>query len=168
MNSRMASAIRLGSTGVWAAMRRWPGADTRSLTWARRAVTMCGVGMAICGIFDLESIMLHSLGFLLAVAVPGVGFMIAGRALRSTAHRRLSTWLRFAGPVTLIAMAAYLATFDAVDAGHNVGVAGLVQRILVSVVLVSVGAIGATGWRLGRRPTPVSDKRPVSSGRVPR
>jgi hypothetical protein len=145
MNTAFVLCGALISVGTWKAMGTWPGAGTRSVRWARRAVASCGVGMAICGIFDLESIMFHTLGFLLAVGLPGVGFILAGRALRETGHRRLSSWLRFAGPVTLLSLAAYLAMFNATDAGNNEGFAGLVQRILITVVMISVGAIGLSG-----------------------
>jgi hypothetical protein len=42
----------------------------------------------------------------------------------------------------------FLATFDPEAAGKNEGVAGLVERILITLVL---GTIAAVGWRASRR-----------------
>ena len=168
MNAAFVVCGILISVGTWSAMGRWPGAGRRSVRWARVLVAAGGVGTAICGIFTLESILLHTLGFLLAAALPGIGFMVGARALRGTAHRGLAAWLWFAGPATLAGVAGYMATFDAVDAGLNVGVAGLVERILLLVLMGSIAAIGLTGVRAvpGRRsPTSESTAGPrLTSG----
>src|SRR4051812_8039949 len=54
MNTAFVLCGVLISVGAWAAMSRWPGADRRSARWARSLVSASGVGMATCGIFDLE------------------------------------------------------------------------------------------------------------------
>ncbi|MBU2667013.1 DUF998 domain-containing protein [Actinoplanes bogorensis] len=145
MNAAFVIGGILVSAGVWTAMSRWPGADRRPVMWARWLVSASGAGMAMCGIFTLESILLHTLGFLLAAVLPGIGFIVAARALRGTVHRRLAGWLWFAGPATLAGVAGYMATFNAVDAGNNVGVAGLIERVLLVVLMGSIAAIGLTG-----------------------
>ena len=203
MNTAFVVCGALISTGAWTAMSRWPGAGRGSVRWARALVAASGLGMAMCGIFHLESIMLHTLGFLIATAVPGVGFLVAARVLRGSArklgmvpttdrvtspddgrvaspdrgrvtspdrgrqtspdhdreiaYRRLAGLLRIAGPVTLAGVVAFMVTFNATDAGNNVGVAGLIQRILVTVTLIAVGAIGLSGLSIDRR-----DRVPVS------
>ena len=145
MNTAFVVCGLLITVGTWAAMSRWPDAERRPLRWARSLVAASGVGMAMCGIFTLESILLHTLGFLIAAALPAVGFMLAARALRGTAHHRLAAWLWFAGPAVLAGVVGYMATFNATDAGNNVGVAGLVERVLIVVLMISLAAIGLTG-----------------------
>jgi hypothetical protein len=151
MNTAFVLGGVLVSVGTWAGMSRWPGAGRRSVTWTRGLVTTCGIGMAVCGIFTLESILLHTFGFVLATAAPGIGFLIGARTLRGTPYRRLAAWLWFAGPVALAGLVAFMATFNATDAGDNTGVAGLIQRILVTVVLSAVSAIGLIGSGRPRR-----------------
>jgi hypothetical protein len=148
MNAAFVVGGILVSVGVWTAMSRWPGSGRRSVRWARWSVSAAGVGMAMCGIFTLESILPHTLGFLLAAGLPGVGFLVGARALRGLGHRWLAGWLWFAGPATLLGVVGYLATFDAVDAGNNVGVAGLVERILLVVLMGTIAAIGLSGARM--------------------
>ena len=103
--------------------------------------------MVLCGLFTLESMTLHSLGFLLAIGAPAVGFVLAALVLRD-ADRPLSRALLLAGPAALALMVLFLATFDPEAAGENEGVAGLVERILITLVL---GTIAAVGWRASRR-----------------
>ena len=157
MNTAFVVCGILVTVGVWAAMSRWPGADRRSMRWARCLIAASGVGMALCGIFTLESILPHTLGFLLAAVLPGTGFMVAARALRGTAYHRLAVWLWVAGPLTLIGVAGYLATFNATDAGNNVGVAGLVERVLLAVLMITLAAIGLSSASGGRNPRPASN-----------
>jgi hypothetical protein len=164
MNTAFVVCGALTSVGAWAAMGRWPGADRRPARWARVMVAASGVGMAMCGIFNLESIMFHTLGFLIATAVPGAGLLVGARALRGTAHHRLAAWLRVAGPVTLAGVIAFMVTFNAADAGHNVGVAGLIQRVLVTVMLSAVAAIGLTGAGGAPRPRPASTTPAAGAG----
>jgi hypothetical protein len=167
MNTAFIACGILISIGTWAAMSRWPGADRSSVKWARVLVSACGVGMATCGIFNLESILVHTLGFVIATALPGAGFIVAARALRTTAYHRQAVWLWIAGPVSFAGLVAFMATFNATDAGDNVGVAGLIQRVLVTVVLIpitAIGWIGATG-----RPHPRStDSTPTAAAGRPR
>lgn len=162
MNAAFVGCGLLIGLGAWSAIGRWPGAGTRPLRWARALVAACGVGMAACGVFDLESIMLHTLGFLVAVGAPAVGFVIAGRALRGLGHRRLSAALQWAGPAAGVGLVAFLATFDATDAGDNTGYAGLIQRVLVTLVVLAVAAIGLV------RVVPLPAPEPVAREGVPR
>lgn len=142
MNTAFIACGILITFGTWAAVLSWPNPDTKAVKWVRRTVPFSGIGMALCGIFDLESIMVHTLGFVLSAGVSSIGFIIAARYLRTTSHRLLSAWLRFAGPAGLVGMIAFMATFNGEDAGNNVGYAGLVERVLVTVLMISVAAIG--------------------------
>jgi hypothetical protein len=148
MNAAFVASGTLMAIGAWAAARSWPrtgrGHRRRS---ARALIALGGVGMVLCGLFTLESMMLHSLGFLLAIGAPAVGFVLAALVLRD-ADRPLSRALLLAGPGALAIMALFLATFDPEAAGENEGVAGLVERLLITLVL---GTIAAIGSRAGRR-----------------
>lgn len=157
MNTAFIACGILISLGTLSAVRSWPKQETKALKWVRRTVPFSGIGMAMCGIFDLESIMVHTLGFVLAAGASGVGFIIAGRSLRTTSHRLLAAWLRFAGPAGLVGMIAFMATFNGDDAGNNVGYAGLVERNLVSVLMISVTAIGLSTDAKGSQPQKRSD-----------
>jgi heme/copper-type cytochrome/quinol oxidase subunit 4 len=103
-----------------------------------------GIGMAVCGLFTLESMMMHLVGFLLAIPLPAVGFLFAGAALR----RRAAPFAAAAvtgGALTLVLFAVFMFTFDATGAGGHEGTAGLIQRALIICALVtqSVLAVGA-------------------------
>lgn len=110
----------------------WPAAAGR--TGVAIAVAINGLGLVIDGLFTLESVMLHLVGFLLAVGGAVVGFGIAAVALRST-------WSTGAVVLAIAAVAAlglfvvFMVIFDPYSAGDNAGVAGLVQRLLVTAVL---------------------------------
>jgi hypothetical membrane protein len=109
-------------------------------------VSLVGVGMIVDGVFTLESVLLHLVGFLLAVVLPAIGFVLAGIALRRT-RRRLSTLLLVAGPLALALFVVFQVIFDPYSAGDDIGVAGLVQRLLITVVLASVSVLGLAAFR---------------------
>lgn len=127
---------------------------------ARRAATVLfalpGVGAIVDGIFNLESFMLHFMGFGLVVVFAMVGFAVVGRLLR-----RIATWkhwgtsLMIASPVTLLLTVLYFATFNPENAGNNVGIGGLTQRILVTQILAWYALIAWRSFKLralGRTP----------------
>lgn len=117
---------------------------TRSLLPAVRgrsgisiALAVTGLGLIIDGLFTLESVMLHLVGFLLAVGGAVVGFTIAAVALRS-AWRAGAVVLGIAAAAALGLFVVFMVIFDPYSAGDNAGVAGLVQRLLVTVVLGAI------------------------------
>lgn len=150
--SQPVSGLGLGVTGPWmnaafivggalvlvgtlATARRW----TRRGRLAAAAfvlIALTGVGMIVCGVFTLESMMLHLLGFLLAVPLPAIGFLLAGAALRR-AEPRLAVVAFVGGALTLVLFVVFQLTFDATGSGGNEGVAGLVQRALILVALAT-------------------------------
>ncbi|HEX5535001.1 MAG TPA: DUF998 domain-containing protein [Actinomycetales bacterium] len=138
------------AAGAWAATGSWrrlvPGHMTRL---ARPCVAATGIGMILCGLFDLESMTMHSLGFLLAVGFPGLGLLLAGVALRRV-QPILASALLASGAASLLLLGTFLSTFDAAAAGAGHGVAGLVQRLLVTVVL---GAVAVICWGSQREPS---------------
>ncbi|MEQ4205482.1 DUF998 domain-containing protein [Actinopolymorpha sp. B9G3] len=97
-----------------------------------------GVGQVMCGLFNLEAMMPHTLGFLLALGTPIVGFLIAGRYFRRVpGWRRFGTWLLVGSPLTLALLVAFFITFQPTADGAEHGIAGLVQRI---------GAVQVHAW----------------------
>jgi hypothetical membrane protein len=165
--SQPVSGLGLGVTGPWmnaafivggllvlagtlATTRVWAGRGGLATT-AFVLMALTGVGMIVCGVFTLESMMLHLLGFLLAVPLPAVGFVLAGVALRRT-HRGLAITGIAGGATTLVLFAVFMAIFDASGAGGNEGVAGLVQRLLILTALAtqSVLVVGISRLRPGR------------------
>ena len=106
-------------------------------------VAAMGLGMAIDGIFTLESVLMHLVGFLLAVVVPAVGFVLLAIALRRT-RPRLALVLAIGAVLALALFVLFQATFDPYSAGDNTGYSGLIQRALVTVVLATVVAISGT------------------------
>ena len=78
--------------------------------------------------------MLHLVGFLLAVGGAVVGFGIAAVTLRSV-WRAGSVVLAIAAAAALALFVVFMVIFDPYSAGDNAGVAGLVQRFLVTAVL---------------------------------
>ncbi len=119
---------------------------------ARRTCTallsLTGVGVATDGVFTLEAMLPHSIGFLIAVAAPAVSFPVAGRYFRRLpGWRGFGTWLMVAAPVTVVLVVLFFATFTPTADGAQHGIAGLVQRIAVTEVLASFVAMGALAQR---------------------
>jgi hypothetical protein len=107
------------------------------------------LGMALDGIFTLESFMPHMLGFLLASGMPVIGFAVAGLLFRRIpAWRSFGGWLLVASPLTLILLVVAQVTFNQAAIMAGVGVAGLTERILC--VELSGWWI-AMGWLAFRR-----------------
>jgi hypothetical protein len=126
---------------------------SRLATAALVLIAVMGLGMIVDGVFTLESVMLHLLGFLLAVPVPAVGFVLLAIALP-----RLRVPLLVGAVATLALFALFMATFDPYSAGDNTGISGLIQRVLVTVALATMAIVTVSaartsgGSRTGRRP----------------
>jgi len=117
----------------------WP--RTRLARVALVLIGLSGVGLIVDGIFTLESVMLHLVGFLLAAPLPAVGFVLGGIALRRI-RPRVATLLGVAGVSALVLFIVFQMIFDPYSAGDNAGVAGLVQRVLATVVVGTIGVLG--------------------------
>lgn len=116
-------------------------------------LALMGVGMIVCGVFTLESMMAHLAGFFLAVPLPAVGLVLAGASLRRGSPALAAVGIG-GGTLSLVLFAVFMATFDATGAGGNTGISGLVQRVLIlvtmtAVVVVSVGVAEGTAARRG-------------------
>ena len=133
MNGAFIVSGLLVLVGVLAARPLWPNTG-RAPTAATVALAITGFGMLLDGLFTLESVMLHLLGFLLAIGGAVVGFSIAAVSLRSS-WRIGSIMLGLAAAAAVVLFVVFMVIFDPYSAGDNSGVAGLVQRVLVTVVL---------------------------------
>jgi hypothetical protein len=108
-----------------------------------------GAGQVVCGVFNLEAVMPHMLGFVLALGTPIVAFPLAGRYFRRIpGWRRFGTLLLLGGPLTLALLIAFFMTFQPTADGAENGIAGLVQR--AGVVEVHAWFV-AMGWLAYRR-----------------
>lgn len=171
--SQPVSGLGLGPTGLWmnaafvlGGLLVLIGTLATARSWKRRGrlatvafafIALTGAGMVVCGLFTLESMMLHLLGFVLAVPLPAVGFVLAGIALRRSSPP-LAVAALAGGALTLALFVVFQLTFDATGAGGNEGAAGLVQRALILVALAtqSVLAVGVARAELIKNGTPSS------------
>ena len=101
-----------------------------------------GVGAILVGLFTLESMDLHSLGFL-GVLAPIVGFVVLGRRMaRQPALATLGRILvRVAAPLSVVLLVAFFASFNPEAAGEGRGIAGLTQRALIVYIQVWIGVV---------------------------
>lgn len=111
---------------------------------------MHGTGSILVGAFTLESMALHSLGFMLVLA-PIVGFVVIGRRLTAAGFAPIGRLLvRVAGPLSALLVIAFFVSFNPDAAGEGRGVAGLTQRLLIVDLELWIAAIVAFAHRHGR------------------
>ncbi len=117
-----------GAVGIFQSIRELSAAAR----WTCTAVFgLSALGMAMDGIFTLESFMPHLLGFLLGSGMPVIGFVVAGLQLRRIpGWRRFGNWLLVASPLTLVLLIVAQATFSQAAIMAGTGVAGLTERVL--------------------------------------
>lgn len=120
---------------------------------ARRAsmvlLATSGAGQVVAGVFDLEAVMPHFVGFLLGVGVPVAGFLVAGLYFRTLPRwRRFGTWLLLGSPLTLALLVLFFLTFRPTADGAEQGIAGLVQR--VTIIEVQTWYV-LMGWLAAKR-----------------
>ncbi|MEO3742788.1 DUF998 domain-containing protein [Plantactinospora sp. B5E13] len=107
-----------------------------------------GVGQAVCGVFDLEAVMPHTLGFVLALGAPIVGFLLAGLHLRRVpGWRRFGSRLLLGSPLTLVLLVGFFLVFQPTADGAEHGIAGLVQRAGILEVHAWFVAMGWLAYR---------------------
>ena len=138
--------IAIGVIGTFATITTNGRPMARRLSAALLALS--GLGMVIVGIFNLEAIMPHLVGVLLALGTPVLGFLVAGLFLRGLSRwRRFGNWLLLGSPLTLLLLVLFFVTFNPTASGANQGVSGLVQRILAVEVLAWFVAMGCLAFR---------------------
>jgi hypothetical membrane protein len=109
---------------------------------------LCPVGVAACGVFNLEHFLPHLVGFVLAMGAPAFGFFALGwRLLHDPSHALMARFLMLAGPVTLALLIAYFWSFDPDASGRGLGYSGLLQRLLATAVLGVFAILGCAGWQ---------------------
>lgn len=147
----------LVGTGLFFASLTWPRTGRpRTQRAAAALMAASGAGISLCGVFNLESVLPHLIGFLLAVGSPALGFVLAGVVLRA-ADPLLSRWLLAAGPLTLALLVVFMVTFDPMAASANVGFAGLTQRALVTLTLFTSVLLGYRAGSGAARRWPASE-----------
>ncbi len=136
-----------GVAGIVAALPRVDGRDRR-ICFALLALTP--IGMMIDGLFTFETFLPHIGGYVMAIAGGVLGFAFLGRALRrSPSTRWVGGALLVASATTVVLAIVAQLTFDPAQAGRNVGIGGLTERILIVEILAPFVALG---WRTVRRP----------------
>lgn len=134
---------------------------------------MHGLGAILLGVFTLELMELHSVGFLFVLA-PIVGFALIGRRLGRRAATRMfgRVLVRVAAPLSALLVVGFFVSFDPAAAGDGEGIAGLIQRALVldlQLWVVGLGVIAtasqAPTCRGPRGDAPLST--PVHGDRTP-
>jgi hypothetical protein len=130
--------------GIVGVFRTLPPGRPRLRRWSVALLACTGIGQIMCGLFDLEAVMLHAFGFGLAAGTPVAAFLVTGHYLRGIpGWRRFGTWLLLGSPLTLALLVAFFATFEPTTDGAEQGIAGLVQRLLI---LQLHGWFVAMGW----------------------
>lgn len=130
--------IVVGAIGIF---RTVPELGVKKRWTLTALLALHGIGTAICGLFTLESIMLHSTGFFLVLS-PIVTFLVLrSTLLRIPRYERFGTRLGIASIVTLALSVLYFATFNPEAAGEGIGIAGLTQRILVVQLQAWIAAL---------------------------
>jgi uncharacterized membrane protein len=105
--------LLVGVTGAVQSIRQ-VGAVARRTCSALLALSPLGV--ILDGIFTLESMPLHSVGFFLAAATPVLSFLVAGLLLRRVPRwRRFGNWLLLGSPLTLALLVLVFTTFQSDD-----------------------------------------------------
>jgi hypothetical membrane protein len=146
--------VLVGTLSTAPAWRRLGGLGTTAFV----LTALMGVGMVVCGVFTLESMMLHLLGFALSVPLPAIGFLFAAAALRRV-DRALALTGLVGGILALALFTTFQVIFDASGAGGNEGVAGLVQRALILTVFATQAVlVVGIARRASTRPAAASRK----------
>jgi hypothetical protein len=143
MNTAFVLSGLLFLVGVAGAFQhiREVGAGARRTCAALLALSPLGV--IVDGIFTLQSMRLHSVGFFLAAATPVLSFVVVGLLLRRVPHwRRFGNWLLLGSPLTLALLVLFFATFNPTTSGAGRGVGGLVQPVLIIEVHAWFVALG--------------------------
>lgn len=136
MNTAFVLSGILVTTGVLSTVSAWRPRGRAGRT-AVVFMSFMGLGMIMCGVFTLESMMLHLTGFLLAVPLPTIGLFLAALSLRRDSPR-LALSACASGLVALVLFVVFMAVFEPIDAGGNHGIAGLLQRALIVVAMAGV------------------------------
>jgi hypothetical membrane protein len=150
MNAAFIASGLLLTAGAIGVMQTTIAAGRPTARWTCAVLLgLSGVGQMMDGMFNLEAVLLHSVGFLLALGAPVVSFLVTGLYFRRIPRwRRFGTWLLSGSPLTLVLLVFYFITFEPTVDGAEHGIAGLVQR---AGVVEAHAWFVAMGWLAFRR-----------------
>jgi len=139
----------IGVAGVFATLRAYGGRVRRAVCAGLLCLSPLGLGL--CGIFTIETPLVHLICFLLFVLTPFISFPVAARFLRRVpGWRRFSTALLIAVPVTAAMLAWFFLSYDqaAITVGQDIS--GVPERLLLIELQAWFVALGWLGYRRAR------------------
>jgi hypothetical membrane protein len=139
----------IGVVGVFATLRAYSGRVRRAICAGLLCLSPLGLGL--CGIFTIETPLVHLICFLLFVLTPFISFPVAARFLRRVpGWRRFSTALLIAVPVTAAMLAWFFLSYDQVSITVGQGISGVPERLLLIELQAWFVALGWLGYRRAR------------------
>ena len=150
MNTAFVLSGLLLGVGWYGVFRSIEGGRRAARVLAAIGLGLAPIGLALIGLFDLDSPGPHFAGVFLAFQLPVLTFVAAGLFLRRVRNwRRLGNLLIcVAAPITLILMVVFFATFSEDATADGEGIAGLTQRLWLTWVL---GWHAVVGWAAYRK-----------------
>jgi hypothetical membrane protein len=140
----------IGVVGVFATLRAYGGRVRRAICAGLLCLSPLGLGL--CGIFTIESPVIHLACFLLFVLTPMISFPVAGHFLRQVpGWRRFGTALLVAVPVTVGMLAWFFFSYDQAAITVGQGISGIPERLLLMEVQAWFVALGWLGYRRARQ-----------------
>jgi hypothetical membrane protein len=139
----------IGVVGVFATLLAYGGRVRRAVCAGLLCLSPLGLGL--CGIFTIETPLVHLICFLLFVLTPFVSFPVAARFRRRVpGWRRFSTALLIAVPVTAAMLAWFFLSYDQAAITVGQGISGIPERLLLIEVQAWFVALGWLGYRRAR------------------
>ena len=139
----------IGVVGVFATLRAYGGRVRRAICAGLLCLSPLGLGL--CGIFTIETPLLHLICFVLFVVTPFISFPVAARFLRRVPDwRRFSTALLIAVPVTAAMLAWFFLSYDQTAITVGQGISGIPERLLLMELQAWFVALGWLGYRHAR------------------
>ncbi len=139
----------IGVVGVFATLRAYGGRVRRAICAGLLCLSPLGLGL--CGIFTIETPLVHLICFLLFVLTPFISFPVAARFLRRVPDwRRFSTALLIAVPVTAAMLAWFFLSYDQTAITVGQGISGIPERLLLIELQAWFIALGWLGYRHAR------------------
>jgi hypothetical protein len=143
MNAAFVLTAALLATGIIGILAGYPELSPTDRVTIGALLLLCPVGVATCGLFNLEHFIAHLIGFVLAMGAPALGFFALGwRLSPDPSHAAVARLLMIAAPVTLALLIVYFWSFDPDASGRGLGYSGLVQRLLATEVLGVFAILG--------------------------
>jgi hypothetical membrane protein len=146
--------ILLGIVGIVRAMR--PEINKKARYIIAILLALSPLGVIWDGIFNMNHLILHTIGTQFACALPILTLPIIGLILRHSKWRRISNWLVFSGLLSLVFLIGFMATipFSELDtiqgATRGGGDLGLWERALITEVQAWYLILGWMAFRRSR------------------